>query len=101
MAERSKFVVDYSVQSLKNSIEIVAYLRRKFSEREVDQFYHYLADFEKIITLFPLLYAESTRLKIRRAVLSKELSIFYNVRKNTIYVVAILDNRWEEERRLK
>ena len=39
MAEKKKLIVEYSRQSLDNAREIVAYLRRKFTEKEVDNFY--------------------------------------------------------------
>jgi hypothetical protein len=60
-----------------------------------------LNDFEKIISEYPTLYSESPKKKIRRAVLSKALSIYYSINKNKITIVAIIDNRWEENKSLK
>ncbi len=101
MAEKKRLVVEYSPSSLNNAIEIVSYLRRKFTEKEVNRFYQFLYDFEQIIGLYPTLYAESSRKNIRRAVLSKELSVFYVVKKNKINIVAIIDNRWDQDKRIK
>jgi hypothetical protein len=50
--------------------------------------------------LFPTLYPENKKLKIRKAVLSKVLSVYYTIRKNKIFVVAILDSRWDEARKI-
>lgn len=100
MAKKKRLVVEYSAQSLSNTTEIIAYLRRRFSQKEIDNFTQSLADFEKIISLYPTLYAQSPKMKIRRAVLSKVLSIYYTIRKNKIYIVAILDNRWDKNNRI-
>lgn len=100
MAEKKRFAVEYSAQSLKNATEIAAYLRRKFSQKEIDKFFQSLADFEKIISLFPTLYAESSKMKIRRAVLSKVLSVYYTITSNKVYIIAILDNRCDENNRM-
>ena len=97
MAEENRFEVEYSDQALKNATAIVAYLREKFSRKEVLNFFQTLEDFEKIISIYPTLYAESPKLKLRRAVLSKVLSVYYKISKNKITVIAILDNRRDEK----
>jgi hypothetical protein len=56
MDEKTRLVIEYSKQSLISAAEIVAYLKNKFSQREIDAFYQALEDFEKIISLFPTLY---------------------------------------------
>lgn len=101
MDKKKKLIVEYSKQSLKNTKEIVSYLRRKFTEKEVNNFYQSLRDFEKIIITYPTLYSESKKKKIRRAVISKVLSIYYLINKNTISIVAIFDNRWDEKSKFK
>lgn len=98
MAEKQVFTLEYSPTSLKNALDIVAYLRNKFSEREFNRFYLLLIDFEHIVIQYPTLYNESQKRNIRRAVLSKELSIFYMIRKDKISIVAIIDNRWDLDR---
>jgi plasmid stabilization system protein ParE len=97
MVEKSSLVVEYSKQSLINAKDIVNYLRSEFTEREVNSFFKALNDFEKIITVYPILYPESSKKQIRRAVLSKVLSVYYSVKKNKILIIAILDNRWDEK----
>jgi hypothetical protein len=96
MADKKKLIVEYSSQSLENAKEIVSYLQKNFSQNEVTNFYKVLADFEKIIILYPTIYSESKKKKFRRAVLSKVLSVYYSVKKNKISIIAIFDNRWDE-----
>ena len=96
MAEKNNLSVEYSKQSLENAKEIVSYLQKNFSEKEVTNFYKVLADFENIIILYPTIYSESKKKKFRRAVLSKVLSVYYSVKKNKFSIIAIFDNRWDE-----
>jgi hypothetical protein len=100
MDEKKILKVEYSKQSLENAKEIVSYLRKNFSEKEITNFYKVLADFEKIIILYPTIYSESKKKKVRKAVLSKVLSVYYLVKKKNILIVAILDNRWDEARKI-
>ena len=67
-----------------------------FTEKEVSSFYQTLQEFEKIVSLFPNLYPESKKRRVRRAVLSRELSVYYAIKKNNILIVAIFDNRWDK-----
>jgi len=96
MVNKKNFIVEYSKQSIENAKEIVSYLQKKFTEKEVNKFYKALNDFEKIIIIYPTLYSESKKKSIRRAVLSKVLSVYYSTNKNKISIIAIFDNRWEE-----
>ena len=94
MAKTTVVSVYWSYKALTNSLSIKEYLQRKFTQKEINKFYKLLEAFEKIVALFPLLYPVSVKnQKIHRAVLSKQLSVFYTFNKNTIQVVAVLDNR--------
>jgi plasmid stabilization system protein ParE len=96
MSEGRNLIVEYSKQSLDNASEIIVYLRMHFTEKEVSSFYQTLQEFEKIVRLFPNLYPESKKRRVRRAVLSRELSVYYAIKNNNILIVAIFDNRWDE-----
>jgi len=50
MAEKKGWEVVYWMQSLNNALEIVGNLPRIFSQKEVDNFYLTIADFEKNIS---------------------------------------------------
>jgi len=94
MAEEQLLSVYWTARSISDSIAIKEYLQEKFSQKEIDNFYNLLSSFEKIILLFPKLYPQSIKnKKTHRAVLSKQLSVFYTLSKGQITVVAVLDNR--------
>src|ERR1700722_3488942 len=86
--------VFWTDRALQNAISIKAYLLKEFSDKEVANFFSLLEAFEIAVSAFPELYSVSSiKRGIRRAVLSKVLSVFYRIRKNNIEVLAILDNR--------
>lgn len=94
MAEKKANHIHFTKRSLSDAEAIKDYLLYKFTQREVANFYHLLEIFESVITAFPELYPKSSiNSKVHRAVLSKQLSIFYTIAKHKISVVAILDNR--------
>jgi plasmid stabilization system protein ParE len=68
-------------------------LKDNFSQKEIDNFYWLLQSFEETVSVFPELYPVAKKVKIRRAVINKVLSIFYRIHHNQIEVIAILDNR--------
>ncbi|MDB5156470.1 MAG: hypothetical protein JWR50_1177 [Mucilaginibacter sp.] len=58
-----------------------------------------LENFEKVVSVFPEIYPKSVLSKnIHRAVLSKQLSVFYTVTGDEISVVGILDNRMDQDK---
>ena len=88
--------IDYTDRAISGLIRIKAYLLKHFTQREVENFYIMLRSFEKVVAVFPELYPVSARNKaIHRAVLSKQLSVFYRSSTNKISVIAIIDNRMD------
>ena len=98
MAE-TNLSVSWTDRSLSDSQIIKSYLQYYFSQKEIDNYYKLLESFEKIVSIFPTLYPQTNKNKdIRRAVLSKQLSVFYKTTKETIIVIAILDNRMSDSK---
>ena len=89
-----KISIFWSGRAIKGTLVIREYLQLKYIQREIDNFYLLLESFEKRVIPNPKLYPKSTKnSKFHRAVLSKQLSVFYSVSKNAIRVIAVVDNR--------
>ena len=94
MPEKKKLKVLWTLQSLNNASSIKTYLGANFSNKEIQRFYSLLSAFESSVSIFPKLYPHTNKkAKIRRAVLSREISVFYRAADAEIEVLAILDNR--------
>jgi plasmid stabilization system protein ParE len=100
MGEHSSFTVFYTQRADTDAVTIKNYLLYKFTQKEVDHFYKLLENFEALVVVFPELFRASSvnNKNIRKAVLSKQLSVFYIVSKKRISVVAILDNRMNPDK---
>ncbi|RZA02326.1 MAG: type II toxin-antitoxin system RelE/ParE family toxin [Sphingobacteriaceae bacterium] len=91
--------VIYTDLAITDAIAIKNFILVKFTQREINNFYKMLNTFERVVGVFPELYPKSTQnKKLHRAVLSKQLSVFYRVTKAEISVVAILDNRMDYDK---
>lgn len=94
MSDKEALAIYWTGKALKNASSIKVYLKENFSEREIDSFYSLLSAFEESVKVFPELYPQTNNeTKIRRAVLSKVLSVFYRILNDKIEVLAVLDNR--------
>jgi plasmid stabilization system protein ParE len=96
MDENSLLNILYTYKANSDAITIRNYLLYKFTQREVDKFYELLRIFENIVAAFPQLYPKSVSSEnVHRAVLSKQLAVFYKISESAILVIAILDNRMD------
>ncbi|MDN3551411.1 hypothetical protein [Mucilaginibacter aquaedulcis] len=94
MPENASVGIIFTKRSNTDAIATKNYLLNKFTQKEVAKFYRLLEIFESVVTVFHELYPLSSKGKnIRRAVLSKQLSVFYKIGENQITVLTILDNR--------
>ena len=83
-------------------VTIKEYLLRKFTQKEVNRLDSLLDEFHEIILKFPELYPKTKFKKdLSRAVLSRELSVFYRTKGVLVQIVAIYDNRLDYEPKLK
>jgi hypothetical protein len=88
--------VVYTDRAIANSLSVQNFILIKFTQREVDNFYKMLASFERTVSAFPEIYPLAAKnQEIRRAVLSKQLSVFYTIIYNEISVVGMIDNRMD------
>ena len=96
MPVKGFFSIEWTKPSLNNVLLIQQYLIEKFSEQEVVKLYNLLEGFENAVVNFPKLYPGfSIRKKLRRAVLNKNLSVYYSVKNNKVIVISVLDNRMD------
>ena len=86
--------MDYKIywteEAIRNLEEIIDYLYSRWTKREVDNFKAKLSKQIDLISGNPKLFPISTfQPRLRKAVLSKQTSIFYEVKNDTIYLAYI------------
>ena len=73
--------------------EIVDFLNYHWTEKEAKGFILKAEAVIKVIAEHPYLYPASNYNQIRKAVITKQTSLFYLIRKGEIYLVSFWDNR--------
>ncbi len=89
--------MDYKIfwteEAIHNLEEIIDYLHLRWTQREVDNFKIKLSKQIDLIHQNPYLFPASTfQPKLRKAVLSKQTTIFYEVKEHTVYLIYIFVN---------
>lgn len=89
----------WSKESIRNLEDILNDIQQKWSPKEVQIFKKKLSRQLRLIVQFPTLFPVSpTSPNLRKAVLSKQTTIFYEVTDETIYLVYIHLNRKNQKR---
>jgi len=91
---RKKYEVRWSKESVVRIEETIDYLKFKWTQREIEVFLDTLINFENQVSLFPEMYPESSLLQgYRRAVILKQISVFYSFEDGIIKIHTLFDNR--------
>jgi plasmid stabilization system protein ParE len=87
------FKLIWSQESINNLEEILDYLITNWSQKEVTRFKKKLARQIDLIIQFPKMFPVSIyNAELRKAVLSKQTTLFYKIKGNEIYLVYIFVN---------
>ena len=86
--------VEWSARAANDFNQIIRYLSEKWNKREIRKFVQQIDKSIHHIRKFPLLFpATLYHSELRRCVISKIHTLYYLIQDNTIYLVAIWDNR--------
>ncbi|MFZ4524821.1 MAG: type II toxin-antitoxin system RelE/ParE family toxin [Chlorobium sp.] len=95
----SDFKVFWTDEAIKNLQSIMDYLDSQWTQREIDNFKKKLAKQIELIETNPKLFPVSEyNPRLRKAVLSKQTTIFYEIADRMIYLVYLFNNRQDIEK---
>jgi len=84
----------WSDEAINNLENILDYLSNKWSQREVDNFKRKLKKHLELISRFPLMFPVSEyNPRLRKAVLSKQTTIYFEIKNGMVYLVFLFINR--------
>ena len=84
----------WSDEAINNLRAIIDYLENKWTKNEIKKFSQLLDKRLKLIENNPFLFAESNKSNgLRKSVLSKQTTIYYQVLEYEIRIVTLFDNR--------
>lgn len=90
----SKFKILWSDEAVRNLEDILDYLTSRWTEREISNFKARLSKQLDFIAQFPYMFPSSEQNeRLRKAVLSKQTIIFYEVKEGVINIAYLLNTR--------
>lgn len=88
------YKLHWTKESIRNLEEILDYLICKWTQKEVDNFNRKLSKKLDMILQNPRMFPVSIfNPKLRKAVLTKQVTIFYEIKNKQIYVTYLFVNR--------
>ena len=95
----SDYKIFWTNEAINNLENIFDYLNNRWSQREIDNFKKQLSKQISLIEQNPKLFPISQyNPRLRKAVLSKQTTIFYEVSGQVIYLVYLFNNNQDIER---
>lgn len=89
----SEYQVYWTEEALHNLDEIIEYISNRWTQREVDNFKILLARLIDLIKTNPFLFPVSGyNTSLRKAVLSRQTTMFYNISNQTITIIYLFNN---------
>jgi len=93
------YKVLWTDEAIKNLGQILNYIATNWTDKEVDEFKIKLSEQLNIIGKFPHIFPSSIITpRLRKAVLTKQTIIFYELKEQVIYIAYIFDSRQNPER---
>ncbi len=91
---KSGYRITWSRESSENLDQIITYLESYWTKKEIRIFFAKLDKTVLIISSYPELFPLTNKRKnIRKCVLSKQISLYYQIGKDDIFIVSLFDNR--------
>lgn len=90
----SEFEIFWTKESLTNLDDILQFLSFKWTLKEVANFKYKLSKQLEIISKFPYIFpASKINPTLRKAVLSKQTTVLYQIKSRRIYIIYLFDTR--------
>ena len=95
---RNIYKIIWSDEALNNLKSIIEYLENNWTEREIKKFAQLLDKWLSLLASNPYSFpATNHPKKLRKVVISKQTSIFYQPFENHVRIVSLFDNRRNPE----
>ncbi len=91
---KNGYRIDWAVEAINNLDSIIDYLTNKWTIREIKNFYKLLDKKLELLSKNPDLFSNSElKPNVKRCVLSKQTSIYFEVKDSHIVILTLFDNR--------
>ncbi len=91
---KNGYRIDWAEEAINNLDSIIYYLSSKWTIREIRNFYKVLDKKLALISKNPDLFSNSElKLNVKRCVLSKQTTIYFEIKDDNIVILTLFDNR--------
>jgi plasmid stabilization system protein ParE len=91
---KSGYSIDWTVEASNNLDDIIDYLTNRWTDREIINFFKLLEKRLEIILKSPHIFPDSElKTNVKRSVLSKQTTVYFEVKTNSIVILSLFDNR--------
>ena len=91
---KSGYKVDWSDEASDNLNSIIEYMTSIWTDREISRFFKKLDDRIALISKNPQTFPQlDFGINVRRSVLSEQTTIYYEIKKESIVIISLFDNR--------
>jgi plasmid stabilization system protein ParE len=95
---KSGYSIDWTFEALNNLDGIIDYLTNRWTDQEISNFYRLLDKRLKIISKSPHTFPDSElKTNVKRSVLSKQTTVYFEVKTDKIVILSLFDNRKNPE----
>ncbi|XOV92057.1 MAG: type II toxin-antitoxin system RelE/ParE family toxin [Bacteroidota bacterium] len=92
--------IEWSPRSEKEYLNLIDYLLKEWGEKSATKFSDRLQNVLSDISKKPQIYPSTERRKdVRRCVVSKQISLYYRIKKDRIEIITLFDNRQSPSKR--
>jgi plasmid stabilization system protein ParE len=95
---KSGYKIDWTVEALNNLDDIIDYLTNRWTDLEIGNFYKLLDKRLELLSKSPHAFPDSeVKANVKRSVLSKQTTIYFEIKTNSIVILSLFDNRKNPE----
>jgi len=90
--------VVWSEEAVENLSKTLHYLEENWTEKEIRKFAVKIEKLISIIEIHPDSFPEAAKSNVRKAVLTRQVTLYYYVDNNVIYIITLFDSRQNPEK---
>ncbi len=91
---RNGYKIEWTEEADQCLDDIIEYLKEEWGEKALSDFARKLQKRLELLAIRPLLFPKSSRRSTsRRSVLTKQITIYYKVNRDTVLLLSLFDNR--------
>jgi plasmid stabilization system protein ParE len=94
------YKIVWTTEANQTYLQVLEYLQEKWTEKEVNNFITRTETVLFHISQNPLQYSYSKRYDVHKCVVRKQVSLYYNIKQDTVELISFWDNRQDPERLL-